>query len=190
MFDACHMIKLARNCIENQGSLKSNGNMAIEWVHFQRLEAARIKQDFSTHKLTKKHIQCDRNKMSVPLAVQTLSKSVAESLHYLMEAGVHGFKNCAGTIEYASIFNDLFDIMNTDINDTQSNNQNNIFKVPLCEETAPQVFSYFDKCSDYIESLKLDGKPILQSKRKTGFLGFLIDIISVKSIFRVCPHFD
>lgn len=113
LFDACHMLKLVRNCIQNKGTLKNNQNMEIKWAHFQQLEAVRIKNDFVTHKLTKKHIQCDRNKMSVPLAAQTLSKSVANSLQYLMQSGILGFENCAGTIEYASVFNDLFDILNS-----------------------------------------------------------------------------
>lgn len=183
MLDACHMLKLVRNCVHNKGQLEDGENMSIEWAHFQRLEEARVQNELVTHKLTKKHIQCDRNEMSVSLAAQTLSKSVANSLDYLMKVGEPGFENCSGTVKYCFMFNDLFDVLNTGHSDTLSKNKNNILKIPICDETVENIFSFMDDCCDYIKSLKFDGKPILKTAIKTGYLGFLIDVISVKSIF-------
>lgn len=131
MLDACHMLKLVRNYVHNKEQLEDGENLSIEWVHFQRLEEARVQNEFVTHKLNKKHIQCDRNVMSVSLAAQTLSKSVANSLDYLMKVGEPGFENCAGTVKYCSLFNDLFDVLNTCHNDTLRKNKNNILKIPI-----------------------------------------------------------
>lgn len=70
-------LKLGRICVENNGIVEDGENI-------QRLEDARIQNKLVTHKITKKHIQCDRNKMSVPLAALALSKSIANSLDYFM----------------------------------------------------------------------------------------------------------
>lgn len=42
------------------------------------------------------------------------------------------------------------------------------------ERNADQIFKFLAKASDYIKHLKLDnGTLIMNSRRKTGFLGFL-----------------
>lgn len=85
ILDPCHMLKLARNCLENERFTYDGDGRKIELKHFESLESQRDKNDFVMHKLNKKHIQCQRNKMNVMLAAQTLSDSVANSLEYLMK---------------------------------------------------------------------------------------------------------
>lgn len=121
--------------------------------------------------------------MAVGLAAETLSRSASTALDYLMKHKYAGFSNCGATSRYALMFNDLFDIFNTGWTDTKENNSNNMLKVPLCMENSAEIFSFFDVAVDYIESLQLDGKSILNSTRKTGFLGFLINITMLKSIY-------
>lgn len=183
MFDACHMLKLARNIIAGEATISNSQNRKIEWSHFQKLENVRLKNNFVTHKLNKKHIEFERNKMKVNIAAQTLSSSVANSLEFLMKSEQPSFKNCAGTIEYARKINDLFDILNTGFHDTLDNNNNNIFKTPICKDTEQQIFTFLDESFDYISSLEFDGQYVIHSKKKTGFLGFLIDIVALKSIY-------
>lgn len=183
MFDACHMLKLVRNCIMNDGQLIDSENHVIKWQHFERLEKVRVNNDFIRHKLTKKHIECERNKMNVALAAQTLSRSVAKSMEFLLEAGKPDFIDCMGTIIFARQFNDLFDILNTGSNDNLKNNQNNRFKVPLSLETAQHILPFLNNSAEFIRSLKLKTVNVLKSTKKTGFLGFMIDIIALKSIY-------
>lgn len=55
IFDACHMLKLARNCIAKERYLHDRSkNRIISWIYFERLENARTKNDYVCHKLTKK----------------------------------------------------------------------------------------------------------------------------------------
>lgn len=183
MFDACHMLKLVRNCILKHGSIVDSDNQTIKWKHFQRLERVRVKNDFIRHKLTKKHIDCHRNKMNVALAAQTLSRSVAKALEFLMESVKFGFIDCEGTINFARQFNDLFDILNAGHNDDLENNNNNKFKIPLSQKTAQYVLPFLDRSVEYIKSLKLAGTNILKSPKKTGFLGFIIDIKVLKLVY-------
>lgn len=183
ILDACHMLKLVRNCLFNHGTLHDGKNQAIKWQYFERLEKARVDREFIRHKLTKRHIECDRNKMNVSLASQTLSRSVAKAMEFLMEAGKPDFTDCEGTIKYARQFNDLFDILNTGHNDNLQNNNNNKYKVPLSQATASHVLPSLDSFADYITSLKLNDVNILNSTKKTGFLGFLIDITVLRSVY-------
>lgn len=182
MFDACHMLKLARNILLKT-DLSDSEDQVIKWQHFKSLESMRTNKDFIKHKLNKKHIDCYRNKMNVALAAQTLSRSVAKAMQFLMEAHKEEFHDASGTITYTRCFNDLFDILNTGHDDTLENNANNKLKVPISQATKDDVFQVLDKCADYIRGLRLDSKSILKSPQKTGFLGFLIDIIAVKSIY-------
>lgn len=69
--DACHMLKLARNCIASGKMIyERTRNSPIKWIFFERLEAARVKKGYVCHKLTKKHIQWNQSKMVVRLAAQ------------------------------------------------------------------------------------------------------------------------
>lgn len=117
------------------------------------------------------------------LAAQTLSRSVASSLKYLMNSQQPSFRNCAGTIRFARQINDLFDIFNTGFSDTPGQNKGKIFKTMLCAENADRILPFLTQSSDYIRSLKLSGLNILRSSKKTGFLGFLINIICLREIY-------
>jgi hypothetical protein len=52
-----------------------------------------------------------------------------------------------------------------------------------------EIIDYLKYCKNYILGLKLNGVPVVQTNRKTGFLGFLVDIESLMSMFtkyRLC----
>lgn len=185
MLDACHMLKLARNCILNQKKITDGDKQSIEWLHFERLVQVRTRDSFITHKLTKKHIECENYKQKVSLAAQTLSRSVANSMEYLMNSQQPSFRNCAGTIRFARQINDLFDVFNTGFSDTPGQNNGNIFKTMLSCENAEQILPFLSESADYIRSLKINGTNILHSSKKTGFLGFLMNIICLREIFEL-----
>lgn len=51
--------------------------------------------------------------MNVKLAAQLLSESVAKSLQFCLDEQVNGFYGCEATINFISVFNALFDVMNS-----------------------------------------------------------------------------
>lgn len=167
--DACHMIKLIRNCLASEQKISDDTGASIEWRFFQNLENCRINEHFVSHKLTKKHIQWFRNKMNVKLAVQVLSNSVSKSMEYLAEHNLKGFENSEATSKFSKIFNDLFDIFNS-----KKPGSKNIFKNPICSTSAPTIFATLNEASVYIEKLKLHGKNILKSGKRTG-INFLLN---------------
>lgn len=85
IFDPSHMMKLARNTLGEKKVIFDNERKAIKWIYFERLVRFSEERNFrSMHKMTRKHIEYQSNSMNVKLAVQTLSRSTAAALEYLM----------------------------------------------------------------------------------------------------------
>lgn len=99
---------------------------------------------------------------------------------------ISSFKNSTATIRFINLFNDLFDIMNT------KNLKNSHFKKPLqnCVQNENQqnhnqiIFEKLLECEKYIFNLKAKTQKLIFSKRKVGFLGFLICIYSLQQLYR------
>lgn len=124
--------------------------------------------------------------MHVRTAVETLSGSVANSMEFLMKSGVEEFAGSEETIEFIRIFDPLWDIVNTQ---RIRNDLSNVFKSALNPQNQNEVFSMLEKAKKYILSLTVkDPKTgrtisIVESKWKTGFRGFIVDIISITEMY-------
>lgn len=135
------MLKLVRNCIAAKSPLKDGDGQLIDWKFFERL--LRSEPDLVSHKLTKKHIEFQNNKMNVKLAAQTLSFSVARSMEVLKLNGDPYFQNSNGTITFTKNFNKAFDIFNS-----KHTNSNNLFKRGLNKNNAEKIFQFLDYLVD------------------------------------------
>lgn len=169
VLDPPHTIKLIRNCLAAKSCLKDDEGNDVNWFYFERLLSK--EKSLVSHKLTKKHIDFSSNKMNVGLAAQTLSFSVARSMEILRDNNDPLFLNSGGTINFIKNFNKGFDIFNSKHSDSI-----NLFKRGLNEQNAEKILDFLRYFTVYLKSLKLDGKNILESSRKTGFLGFLMNI--------------
>lgn len=176
--DPCHMIKLVRNTFGTQKYLTDISNQTINWDYLVKLVN---KQSFEgLHLATKiklRHLNWVREKMKVKIATQTLSKSVADALLYLGKESE--FRNVEPTASFIQKFNDLFDVFNS-----RNRMAKYFFKRPLSPATELEFFSFLDDMFNYICTLKLANNLILASNRKTGFLGFLICINSLKLLYK------
>lgn len=183
ILDPSHMQKLVRNTLASEKILYDESNAKVEWKYFELLEKFRTEQGLTlTHKLNKKHIQWDRNKMKVSLAVETLSDSVADSMEFLMKNGYEEFAECSATIRFIRYFNNIFDILNSKKSDT-----GNGLKNSLSPSNYSLIFSIFKQAIIYIKALKkANGKILILSKQKTAFKGFVIDMCSMESIYKEC----
>lgn len=181
-FDAPHMIKLIRNCLGTYKTLYHENGSKIEWTFFEKLADLRTKCDIVTHKLTKKHIMFEKDIMKVSLAVQTFSQSVARSMVKLAEypQTQSMFENSAETARFAKRMDNLFNVFNSDTGSNKS-----IFHKPINPETKDQIFSFLDETAKYIRGLKLspESNSIIYSRRKTGFIGFLVNIHNIKEMY-------
>lgn len=187
--DPCHMEKLTRNTLAARKTILDDQNNRIEWKYFALIEQLSEGNLFSlTHKINKRHIRWYERKMHVRTAVETLSKSTADSMEYLMNSGIPRFADAAATIKFIRIFNDLFDITNTfRMRDPPANQ----FKSAINPTNQREVFIRLSQIKDYILSLKIRKTaknarivPVLESDRKTAFRGFIATIISIENMYR------
>ena len=178
--DACHMMKLVRNTMSEWKILKDKDGNTIEWKFIQELHELQEKEGLRlANKLRSLHVNWKPAKMKVNLAAQTLSSSVADALEYC-EGKLHDmpqFNGCGPTVKFIRVFDRLFDVLNS------RNPRANSFKAPIRKTNYEFVKKFLDNACEYIKGLKgPDGRPILQSKRKTGFLGFLLCVKAVHGL--------
>lgn len=143
-----------------------------------------MKMDLKSNgdKLTKKHILFTKNIMNVAFAVQTLSESVARSMenfaNYPQIEAI--FEGSTPTADFARRMDHLFNVFNSKPTSTGS-----IFKAPMKNESKDIIFAFLNETANYIRALKLgpDERSIIYSKRKTAFIGFLVNIQNYKEIY-------
>ncbi|XP_059474642.1 DNA transposase THAP9 isoform X1 [Neocloeon triangulifer] len=175
--DACHMIKLVRNCFGSK--IIYSGKGKIDFTYVRKLHNFQIQQGLHlANKLRNKHINYHQNKMKVPIAVQTLSQSVADSIKFLMHKGHKDFEKAEATVEFLEMFDSLFDICNSRNPKTLGK------KAPVERKNHKEWSTFFNTVTEYIKSLKLEnGVSILRSKSFTGFFGFIVCMRSISSLY-------
>ena len=103
------------------------------------------------------------------MAAQVLSSSVAKALQYMRECKQHGFEDSRATQSFIEVVDRLFDILNV-----RNNNATN-YKAAMTSENFDEIQSCIDFASRMILSLKDgDGDVIVNTRKSTGFVGFLI----------------
>lgn len=166
--DPCHMIKLIRNTLGKHKQFHRNGQL-IAWRFFERLVAHKDKNKFISHKLTKEHMQWNKNEMRVCLATQTFSRSVAASMNYLRLENNIRFISSKATADFALMMNDIFDLLNSKHPESLT-----IFRTGLTKNSQNEVLIFLDGASRYIKSLKMGRKRVVDMRVKFGFIGFLM----------------
>ena len=118
-------------------------------------------------------------KMKVNLAAQAISSSVADAIEYCSgKLKLPQFEGSAATINFIRTFDRLFDILNS--RNPLANGFKSAFRTS--NRTAWQPF--LKQASEYIlELTDTGGIKMVFSRRKTGFIGFLIAIKSIEGIF-------
>ncbi|XP_017469534.1 PREDICTED: uncharacterized protein LOC108361430 [Rhagoletis zephyria] len=88
-FDSPHLLKSTRNCLENQKNRVSFHGRPVDWMHIIHVYEKGANYDIScTHKLTPAHVRPKPfNKMSVQLASQVFSNSVASAMFAIYSSG-------------------------------------------------------------------------------------------------------
>lgn len=193
--DPCHMIKLVRNTFESKKIIFNPDGKLIKWqliVNLNRLQKS-AGLNFA-NKLSNRHIAFRNEVMKVKLATQLLSRSIARALELCDQLSLApNITNTEPTVEFINIFNDLFDVLNSRASGEYG------YKRPLCSQNQANVLHFLEQAKSYILSLKiynksrrivkkritihLSKKPLVECKSKTGFLGFLVCIESLKYIY-------
>lgn len=186
MYDPSHMEKLIRNALGSNETFFVN-EQKIEWKYFENLvNYSRQNSLGLAHKMNKRHIDWRNRKMHVRTAIETLSGSTANSMQFLMENGIPEFSDASATITFIRTFNTLWDIMNTH---RIKNNTRDVYKSALNPANKNEIFRFLNETKEYILSLKIKLpktqklKQIVKTIHKTGFRGFVINIISLTAMY-------
>ncbi|KYN03296.1 THAP domain-containing protein 9 [Cyphomyrmex costatus] len=184
--DPSHMLKLVRNCLGDFRTIIAEDG-EVSWKYFEQLHTIQEKEGLHlANKLRCKHLNYRKQKMKVRLAAQLFSNSVADSMTVLKNMNISLFKDSIATIRFINLFNDLFDIMNS------KSLKSSHFKKPLqySKENENQqnhnniIFEKLLECEKYILNLETkNSEKLIFSKRKVGFVGFLICIYSLQQLY-------
>lgn len=178
--DPCHMLKLARNALAMLGAFKVD-NQLVEWRYIDQLHSMQDEIGLKfANKVSKTHIQWQKNKMKVKLAAQTLSSSVADALQFLLDAGVPEFENCGPTIEFIWTVDRLFDFLNS------RNPFGKGYKKPIYGNNIAYLKTKMTPLVNYLFGLcEVSGTPLYRGGRKTFVIRFAA---AVKSIFLIAKQ--
>lgn len=125
--------------------------------------------------------------MRVRLAAQTFSISVADALEYCRSDIAHKeFQDAEPTIIFCIVINNVFDILYT-----RNFLSKNTFNKPINSNNKESIIKYIDEAIDYIKKLQCidirkksnsNTRLVVESNRKTGFVGLHISLKSFKNL--------
>ncbi|EZA48371.1 THAP domain-containing protein [Ooceraea biroi] len=179
--DPCHMVKLLRNIFGDYKNIKNKNNENISWEYIVSLHE--LQQNKGLHmgnKLRTGHIEYHKKKMNVRFAAQIFSSSVANALQMCRSVlHIDKFAQSEATEEFLQMMNDLFDIFNS------RNLRQKFYERPINPDNYESVLYKLKECKEYLLNLKFEnGQLVVRSNRKTGVLGFLINIESLKMLYQ------
>jgi len=191
--DAAHMLKLCRNALGDWKQLFDENENPIKWQYFEKLVAVQdgLGLHFAT-KIRNRHINYFKEKMKVRLAAQTFSQSVADAMTYCKNnLKLTDFNNCASTITFCININNIFDFLNTRNYLSKAE-----YKKPLKLSDNTNIQTFIQSSISYLQNLKCkDVKqnkliPLVQSSRKTGFVGLILCLRSISHILNQADMFE
>ena len=180
MLDACHMLKLVRNAFAEGMGATDNDQQDISWHFIENLHKIQEKEGLRlANKLKTGHIEWRKQKMKVHLAAQVISSSVADSIRFCEKnLQRQEFSQLDGTVNFLKTFDAIFDLLNS------RNPCGKGQKAPMKSTNKEQWKHVIETGKKYILGLKdKQGYRLVDSKRKTGFMGFLACLESVSNIF-------
>lgn len=188
--DPPHVLKLARSCFATH-NLFHEGKR-ISWDFVTELHKMQVQYDFNLgNKLTTRHINYHTRPMNVRITAETVSLSVADCIDQLREDGYPQFQDSYETTRYIRFVNNVFDIGNVKPNEETYSG----YKQPICASTADNMFKYFKEAKEFFKSLEIDEvrkrknvqectrKLAIRSRSSTPFLGMIINLTSLESLY-------
>ena len=181
LLGVCHMLKLLRNTLGSYGILIDSDGNEICWKYIVELQKLQDNEGLRLgNKLKLSHIKWEQQKVKVDLAAQAFSPSVADAIEYYTNVlKLPQFQKSNATVKFIRHIDHLFDILNT------RNPCAKGYKAALHTNNKGLWLPFLEEASNYIKGLTdVTGVPMHMTKRKTGFVGFLLAIESLKLLFK------
>ncbi|NXV08313.1 THAP9 transposase, partial [Cettia cetti] len=181
-FDVCHALLLIRNALQCFQKVEWLGD-TMWWQHLVELAALREQRVLE---LCSPEPGRARTKgsyhLKVNLATLLFSEGVAEALEHLQKLGLASFQNCSGTVKFVRLMSSLCDVFYS---------RGSYGKETLLAGNYTKISNLFDEAkSCFVNLTDSVGRYIIKSKRKLGFLSFLLNAESLKwlSSNYTCPE--
>uniref|UniRef100_A0A1B0DJ98 THAP-type domain-containing protein n=1 Tax=Phlebotomus papatasi TaxID=29031 RepID=A0A1B0DJ98_PHLPP len=195
--DPCHMLKLVRTHFANNQLVDRDGAKIdfkyVRLLHeFQQNNGAGIR--LKGNKLTSNHVEFSQNSMSVELAAQVLSESVAEAIDHCRDVlQLVEFAGSEATTKFLRICNTSFDVLNTHKSTHKG------YKAPIVDENCEAITHFCETAVSYFTDLQVEVydkgrgtsklQPISKSQVKTGFIGLRACLRNLPAMNVKMKHF-
>jgi len=175
VFDACHMMKLARNCLNEYQIFTIPGVGKVKWEHIRLLHSVQTREGLTlANKLTKAHVDFKTQKMKVRLAVQVISASCATAIEYLRKTGLPEFTDSLPTELFLRKLDKLFDFLNCRSAFGRG------YKSPINVSNGVARIAFLEEARQFLLTLEdSNGKRLVNTKRRMFVIGLCVTINSV-----------
>ncbi|XP_057281252.1 DNA transposase THAP9 [Pezoporus wallicus] len=177
-FDVCHALQLIRNALQCFQKIEWPGD-TVRWQHVVELAALREQRilELCSSKSGRSGSKGSYY-LKVNLATPLFSEGVADALEHLQKLGLASFQNCSGTVKFVRLMSHLCDVFHG----------RGPYRMglmgPLLVGNHTKITHVFNEAkSFFITFTDSMGRYIIKSKRKLGFLSFLLNAESLKWLY-------
>ncbi|KAF1495789.1 DNA transposase THAP9, partial [Eudyptula minor novaehollandiae] len=184
-FDICHALQLIRNALQCFQKIEWLSD-TVRWQHV--VELAALQEQRVLEPCSPKSGGPGSEKsyhLKVNLATLLFSEGVADALEHLQKLGLASFQNCSGTVKFVRLMSHLCDIFHG------RGPYRRGLKGPLLAGNYTKISHLFNEAKSFFVTLTDSvGRYIIKSKRRLGFLSFLLNAESLKWLYTnyMCPE--
>ncbi|NXT64467.1 THAP9 transposase, partial [Chaetops frenatus] len=181
-FDVFHALQLVRNALQCFQKVEWLGD-TLWWQHVVELASLREQRVLEPGSPESGRAGTEGSyHLKVNLATLLFSEGVAEALEHLQKLGLASFQNCSGTVKFVRLMSSLCDVFY---------GRGPYGKEPLLAGNCTKISNLFDEAKRcFVNLTDSVWRYIINSKRKLGFLCFLLNAESLKwlSSNYTCPE--
>ncbi|NXU12686.1 THAP9 transposase, partial [Pardalotus punctatus] len=181
-FDVCHALQLIRNALQCFQKVECLGD-TMWWQHVVELAALREQRVLEPCSPESGRAGSKGTYyLKVNLATLLFSEGVAEALEHLQKLGLASFQNCSGTVKFVRLMSSLCDVFCS---------RGPYGKEAFVAGNYTKISNLFKEAKSFFVNLTDSmGRYIIKSKRKLGFLSFLLNAESLKWFYcnYMCPE--
>ncbi|KAJ7407632.1 DNA transposase THAP9 [Willisornis vidua] len=177
-FDVCHALQLIKNALQCFQKVEWLSD-TMWWQHVVELAALqeqRVLEQCSPK--SDRSVSKESYHLKVNLATLLFSEGVADALEHLQNLGLASFQNCSGTVKFVRLMSSLCNVF------YGRGPYGKGLKQPLLPGNYTKISNLFNEAKSFFVTLTDSvGRYIIKSKRKLGFLSFLLNAESLKWLY-------